>query len=54
LNLRVPTVEEVPKYAKDSTVMEVPKISEVSPKDNHVNVVEKVPTVSVTPITDIW
>ncbi|KAG7612229.1 hypothetical protein ISN44_As05g042710 [Arabidopsis suecica] len=53
LNLRVPTVEKVPKYAKDSTVVEVPKISEVSPKDNHVNVVEKVPTVSVTPITDI-
>ncbi|KAG7536529.1 hypothetical protein ISN44_As13g004730 [Arabidopsis suecica] len=54
LNLRVPNVEEVdPKYIKDSSVLEVFKISEVSPKDDHLSV-EQVSKVSVIPITDIY
>ncbi|CAE6221686.1 unnamed protein product [Arabidopsis arenosa] len=53
LNLRVPNVEQVPKYIKDSSVLEVSKISEVSSKDDHLSV-EQVSKVSVIPITDIF
>ncbi|CAH8278435.1 unnamed protein product [Arabidopsis lyrata] len=53
LNLRVSNVEQVPKYIKDSSVLEVSKISEVSPEDDHLSV-EQVSKVSVIPITDIF